>query len=167
MKIRFPVDLSEAESKLVTRLHKRSQFYVFLRSIRHRLLDDAMQDELKTMYSDKPRGITPVPAAQLVLMALLQAYENVSDEDAIENAITNDRWKLVLGTLGSNESPCCEKTLVLFRQRMVGHGMSNKVLAKTIELARQTKLFDYKKVGKLRVVFDSAPLRGVTEAPPG
>lgn len=159
MKMSFPVDLSEAESNLVTRLRKRSMFYIFLRSIRHRLLDDAMQDELETMFS-KPRGTVAVPAAQLVLMALLQAYEKVSDDDAIENATANDRWKLVLGTLGSDDSPCCKKTLVFFRQRMVEHGMSNKVLDKTIELARQTELFDYKKVGKLRVVFDSAPLRG-------
>jgi hypothetical protein len=160
MKISFDVDLSEAEDNLVKRLGKRSKFYIFLRSIRHRLLDDAMQNELEAMFSDKPRGKVAVPAAQLVLMALLQAYEKASDDDAIENAIANDRWKLVLGTLGSNESPCCKKTLVFFRQRMVEHGMSNQVLDKTIELARQTKLFDYKKVGKLRVAFDSAPLRG-------
>jgi hypothetical protein len=160
MKISFPVDLTEAEQQLVSRLGKRSKFYVFLRSIRHRLFDEAMQDELETMFSDKPRGTPPIPAAQQVLMGLLQAYESVSDEDAIEEAVTSDRWKLVLGTLGSDESPCSKKTLVFFRQRMVEHGMSKKVLAKTIELAKETKLFDFKKVGKLRVAFDSAPLRG-------
>ena len=156
MRIIFPVGLTEA---LVNRLGKRSKFYVFIRSIRHQLFDDAMQGELETMFSAKPRGTFPIPAAQLVLMGLLQAYDSVSDKDAIEHAIANDRWKLVLGTLGSNESPCSKKTLVFFRQRMVKHNMGEKVLAKTIALAKETKLFDPKKLGKLRVVFDSAPLR--------
>jgi len=160
MRIIFPVGLTEAEQALVKRLGKRSKFYVFMRSIRHQLFDDAMQEQLETMFSDKPRGTPPIPAAQLVLMALLQAYDSVSDDDAIEHAIANDRWKLVLGTLGTNASPCSKKTLVFFRQRMVKHEMGDKVLAKTIALAKETKLFDPRKLGKLRVVFDSAPLRG-------
>jgi hypothetical protein len=112
------------------------------------------------MISDKLGAAPSIPAAQLVLMGLLQAYESVSEEDAIEQAITNDRWKLVLGTLGSNESPCSKKTLVFFHQRMIEHNMSEKVLAKTIALAKETKLFDPRKLGKLRVVFDSVPSRG-------
>jgi transposase len=131
MRLIFPVGLTEAEQALVKRLGKRSKFYVFMRTIRHQLFDDAMQEQLETMFSDKPRGTPPIPAAQLVLMALLQAYDSVSDDDAIEHAIANDRWKLVLGTLGSNASPCSKKTLVFFRQRMVKHNMGDKVLAKT------------------------------------
>jgi hypothetical protein len=154
------VELTEAEKSLISGLGARSSFYVFLRKVRHQLFDAPMQRELDTMFLPKPRGNKPVPAAQLAMLSLLQAYTSTSDDDAIEECMANDRWKLALGTLGSKAPPCSKKTLVFFRSRMVKHGMFQKLLAKTVELAGETKLFDPKKVGKLRLAIDSAPLRG-------
>jgi hypothetical protein len=160
MKWTFPVELSEAEQSLTSRLGARSKFYIFLRSIRHRLFDDAFQSELETMFSGKPRGNIPIPAAQLAMLALLQAYESASDDAALEETKADDRWKLVLNSLGATKPPCCKKTLVFFRQRMVEHEMDKRLLAKTVQLAKETGLFDPKKVSKLRLAIDSAPLRG-------
>jgi hypothetical protein len=160
MRWNLVVKVSEAENSLISGLGARSKFYVFLRKVRHQLFDAAMQRELETMFSPKPRGNKPVPAAQLAMLGLLQAYTSTSDDDAIEECKANDRWKLVLGTLGSKCAPCSKKTLVFFRSRMVKHGMFEKILAKTVQLAKDTGLFDPKKVGKLRIAIDSAPLRG-------
>lgn len=152
--------LTEEEESLISGLGPRSKFYVFLRKVRHQLFDEAMQDELETMFSSKPRGNKPIPAAQLAMVTLLQAYTSTSDDGAIEECKANDRWKLVLGTLGSKSAPCSKKTLVFFRSRMFKHGMFEKLFAKTVQLAKDTGLFDPKKVGKLRIAIDSAPLRG-------
>jgi hypothetical protein len=88
-----------------------------------------MQRELETMYSPKPRGNKPAPAAQLAMVSLLQAYTSSSDDDAIEGCKANDRRKLALGTLGSSSPPCSKKTLVFLRTRIVEHGMFEKLLA--------------------------------------
>ena len=101
MRWNLVVKVTEAEESFMRGLGARSKFYVILRKVRHQLFDAAMQCELETMFSPKPRGNKPVPAAQLAMLSLLQAYTSTSDDDAIEECKANDRWKLALCTLGS------------------------------------------------------------------
>lgn len=52
-----PRDLTKDESDFVRTLRRRSNFYVFLRQIRHLLVDEPFEQALGTAYSDKPRGV--------------------------------------------------------------------------------------------------------------
>ena len=68
MRWNLVVKVTEAEESFMRGLGARSKFYVILRKVRHQLFDAAMQCELETMFSPKPRGNKPVPAAQLAML---------------------------------------------------------------------------------------------------
>jgi hypothetical protein len=160
MRWQFPIEMSASEQELCCRLGVRSRFYCFLRRVRHLLFDGEFQALLASMYEDKARGLKPVAPALLAMVILLQAYTRASDAEAIECVKADLRWQLVLGCLDV-QAPCfCQKTLAFFRLRLIGTGMDEELLARTVQLARDSKLFDPKKVGKLRIAIDSAPLEG-------
>lgn len=62
------------------------------------LFDPAFQDELASMYRDGDEGKEAVPPAQLAIAILLQADTGSSGAEAIENAVVEARWRMVLGT---------------------------------------------------------------------
>jgi len=71
------------------------------------------------------------------------------------------RWQMVLDRLGSEEPAFGQGTLSAFRARLIRHDMDRRLLERTVELARTTKAFDFKKLPKtLRVAVDSSPLEG-------
>lgn len=155
MKWQTPKRLTESETRLIGRLGRRSRFFVFLREVRDELFDDAFQNELASVYA--PRGQAPVPPALLAMVTLLQAYTGASDAEAVEVAEMDRRWQLVLGTLGVDEAPFGQGSLVRFRARLVGAELDQRLVDRTVELARNTGKFGWK---KLRVALDSSPLRG-------
>src|SRR5690606_18493497 len=95
---KVPAELTTREKRLVARMRKRSRFFVFLREIRAELFDEDFQNELAAAY--EPRGQEPVPPALLAMVMLLQAYTGTSDAGAVDEAEMDQRWQLVLGTLG-------------------------------------------------------------------
>jgi hypothetical protein len=102
-----------------------------------------------------------VPPALLAMVVLLQSYLGTSDAEAVELAVVDLRWQMVLGCLGATEPPFSQGALPAFRERLIAHEMDRRMLERTIELARSTKEFDWKKLPKsLRVAIDSAPLEG-------
>ena len=119
MRWEFAEDPTERELKVVRRLQRGSKFYVFLWKIRSELFTPEFQDELAAAY--KPRGQAPIPAAQLAMVWLLQAYTGLSDRDAVEHALFDLRWKLILGTMGSDEAPFGQGSLPRFRARIIEH----------------------------------------------
>jgi hypothetical protein len=139
----------------VAKKKQRSRFFVFLREVRGRLFDDAFQAELEMAYA--PRGQEPVPPALLAMVTLLQAYTGVSDAEAVEAAQMDMRWKLVLGTLGQEDAPFGQGSLVRFRARVVERDLDQRLVDRTVELARTTGGFGWQ---KLRVAMDSSPLSG-------
>jgi hypothetical protein len=147
--------LSAAESKVAQRIRKRSQFFLFLREIRHELFDAAFQRELVSMYA--PRGQDPVPPALLAMVTLLQAYTGASDAEAVDAAEMDLRWQLVLGTLGEPAAPFGQGSLVRFRVRLIEADLDQRLLERTVELARQSGKFGWQ---KLRVALDSSPISG-------
>lgn len=70
---RPPVEPSFCEQTIMTRI-KRAKLFVFLRSHRHELFDDAFQEELAALYAPSSRGHPPIPPEQLALAIILQAY---------------------------------------------------------------------------------------------
>jgi len=143
------------EARVAGGLRRSSQFYRFLWEIREELFDDAFQDELAQAYS--PRGQAPCPPAVLAMVNLLQCYTGTSDAGAVDAAENDRRWQLVLGTLGWDDAPFGQGSLVRFRARMIEHDLDRKLLERTVDLAKKTRTFGWK---KLSVMLDSSPLEG-------
>jgi len=153
----FQSDLSRIEKLVMKRLTRTGRLFAFLRMHRHELFDEAFQDELAAMYSDMPRGTAPKPPALLAMVTLLQAYERKSDAAAVEEAVFDRRWQMVLDCLGTDDPVFSQGALVDFRDRLIKHNMDKRLVERTVELARTTNDFGH---AALRVALDSAPLWG-------
>jgi hypothetical protein len=151
-----PTEMSVEETKVAKRLHRVGRFYVFLREIRRELFEGGFEEELEGAYK-KARGTEPLPPALLAMVTLLQAYDQVSDADAVITAQMDKRWQLVLGCLGAEEAPFSQGALVSFRDRMVLHDLDRKLLDRTVALAKAKGGFGWQ---KLKVALDSSPLLG-------
>jgi hypothetical protein len=113
------------------------------------------------MYRATGAGSEPVAPALLCMGLLLQAYTGVSDAEAVELTIVDARWQLVLDCLGADSPLFSQGTLAQFRARLIGAGLDRRLLERSLELAKQTKEFDWKKLPKeLRVAVDSRPFEG-------
>jgi len=113
------------------------------------------------MYRDTGAGKDPTPPALLAMALLLQAYDGASDAEAVELTVVDLRWQMVLDRLGKDEAAFAQDTLREFRERLIRGDMDRRLLERTVELARRTKAFDWKKLPKdLRVAIDSSPLEG-------
>ena len=95
-----PVAVSTREKRILNRVRKRRRLFAFLREHRHELFDEAFQRELEAMYRQTGSGKKPVSPALLAMVLLLQAYDDVSDAEAVECAAFDARWHLVLDCLG-------------------------------------------------------------------
>jgi Transposase DDE domain/Transposase domain (DUF772) len=156
-----PQPLSRRESLIMKRLQRTRKLFSFLRTHRHELFDDAFQEELEAMYRHTGAGEEPVPPALLCMALLLQAYLGTSDAEAVELTILDLRWQMVLGRLGAEEPAFGQGTLQKFRERLIANDMDRRLLERTIELAKKTAEFDYKKLPKsLRIAVDSRPFEG-------
>ncbi|HYQ91141.1 MAG TPA: transposase, partial [Candidatus Competibacteraceae bacterium] len=152
-----PQDLSPAEEKIATRAAKRKKLFVFVREIRTELFEPAFQEELAGMYRQTGAGKPPVPPALLAMATLLQAYTGVSDQEAVELTLDSKRWQLVLDGLEAEEPLFSQGALFDFRMRLISTGMDQRLLERTVELARTRGGFDAK---TLRLALDSSPLWG-------
>ncbi len=149
------------EEWLLKRLRRTRKLFAFLRDHRHEIFDEAMQAEFESMYRDTGAGKDPVCPAMMAMAALMQGYLGVSDAEAVELTVVDLRWQMVLDRLGSTEPVFSQGAFQEFRQRMIRHDMDRRLMEKTIQLARSTEAFDFKKLPKtLRVALDSSPLEG-------
>ena len=151
-----PVELSEQEEQIVKRIRK-AKLFVFLRQHRHELLDEALQQELASLYREAERGQPPIAPAMLALALILQAYMGISDDEVIEATLMDRRWQLVLDCLDTEQAPFSKGTLVAFRQRLIEAHMDRRLIERTIEVATQSQAFGSR---ALRAALDSSPLWG-------
>lgn len=157
--IRWEVEraLSSAEVAICKRCIRNGRLYSFLRRHRHELFDEGFQAALAAMYADTAKGHPPVAPALLAMVTILQAADGISDEGAVNEALFDRRWQMVLGCLGAEEAPFSQGVLVEFRERLLAHGLHLRLIEASVELAKRTGEFGYK---QLRVALDSAPLHG-------
>jgi hypothetical protein len=151
----MPTELSADEAAVARKLHRIGKFYVFLRTIRSELFDDAFQAELAAVY--QPRGTQPIPPALLAMVLLLQAYDQIGDAEAVVTAEVDRRWQLALGCLGTDRAPFSQGALVAFRERLIAHNLDKTLLDKTVTLAKARGGFGWQ---HLRAALDSSPLLG-------
>ena len=155
------VEPTRREEAILKRLDRTRKLFKFLRLHRHEIFTDEFQVELAAMYRQTGAGERPVPPALLCLVVLLQAYLRTSDAEAVELAIMDARWGLVLDCLGADDPPFSQGVLQSFRERLIAHDMDRRLLERTVEIARTTDEFDWKKLPKeLRVGVDSRPFEG-------
>src|ERR1044072_8537685 len=109
-------ETSAREESILKRLKTTGKLFAFLRLTRHRLFDEAFQQELVAMYSDTPRGMPPKAPAMLAMVVLLQAYEKKSDAAAVHEALFDVRWQMVLDCLDKEGPAFSQGVLSDFRQ---------------------------------------------------
>jgi hypothetical protein len=149
------------EQFLLKRLDRVRKLLGFLRLHRHELFDDAFQDELASMYRTTGAGKEARPPAMMAMAMLVQGYLGMSDAEMIELTVVDLRVQMVLGCLGAEAPPFSQGALQEFRERLIGADLDRRVLERTVDLAKATKAFDYRKLPKtLRVAIDSSPLEG-------
>jgi hypothetical protein len=140
------------------RLVRVRALFGFLRLHRHELFDGAFQETLEGMYRTTGAGAPPVPPALLCMVIILQGYVGASDAEAVELAVVDLRWQMVLGCLGAENPSFSQGALQAFRERMIAHELDEVLLQRTAALVRAGvgTASDEKTVSKaVRVAVDS------------
>ncbi len=156
-------ELTKQEQFLMKRLTRVRALFGFLRTQRRRLFDAPFQSELDAMYRDTGAGTAPHPPALLCMVLLLQGYVGASDAEAVELAMVDLRWQMVLDCLGASEPPFSQGALSAFRERLIEHQMDRVLLERTVALVREgiASKGEGQSLSKaLRVAIDSRPLVG-------
>ena len=157
------VELSKQEHLIMKRLKRVRALFGFLRTKRDVLFDDGFQAQLDEMYRDTGAGEEPHPPAMMCMVLLLQGYVGASDAEAVELAVMDLRWQMVLDCLGASEPPFSQGALVAFRERLIKSGMDRALLERTVALVRDgvaSKGEGQALTKALRVAIDSRPLVG-------
>jgi hypothetical protein len=156
-----PVAPTRQEQVLLKRLDRVRKLLGFLRLHRHELFDAPFQEELASMYRTTGAGKDALPPAMMAMATLVQGYLGISDAEMVELTVVDLRVQMVLGCLGAEQPAFSQGALQEFRERLIAADLDRRMLERTVELAKQTKGFDYRKLPKtLRVAIDSSPLEG-------
>jgi len=158
-----PVALSKQEAFLMKRLTRVRTLFGFLRLRRHELFDEAFQQRLFAMYRDTGAGEAPNCPALMCMVIVLQGYVGASDAEAVEMALVDLRWQMVLDCAGASEPVFSQGALQAFRERLIECDMDRELLDKTVELVRAgsvTKAEGTALSKAIRVAIDSRPLAG-------
>jgi hypothetical protein len=158
-----PVELTNQEQMIMKRLNRVRPLFGFLRLNRHKIFDEAFQQQLEHMYRQTGAGEEPHPPAMLCMVLLLQGYVGASDAEAVEFAVMDRRWQMVLNCLDAEEPPFSQGALQAFRQRMMAHEIDRVLLERTAALVREgvlTKSEGQSMSKAVRVAIDSRPLAG-------
>jgi len=153
-------ELSDREKRLISRTKSR-KLLPFLRRYRSEILSDEFQAELESMYRDTGAGKEPISPGLMAMATLLHDYLGASDAEMVELTEVDLRVQMVLDLLGNENRAFSQGAFSDFRQRFIRAEMDRRLLERTVEIARRTKEFDWRKLPKtLRVGIDSVPLEG-------
>jgi hypothetical protein len=127
----------------------------------HEVFDESFQEELEGMYRDTGAGKAPVPPALMAMATLVQGYLKASDAMMVELTVFDLRVQRVLDCMGSSEPAFSQGTLCEFRQRLIRTQMDQRLLERTVQVARGQREFDARQMkASLKVAIDSRPLEG-------
>lgn len=154
-------DLSKKEELLCKHLKRVRTLLVFLREWRHEIFDDAFQRKLSSMYRDTGAGKEPITPALMAVATLVQDYLAVSDAELVKLTVFDETVRMVLDHFEQDAPAFSQGAFSDFRQRFIRADMDRALLERTIEIAKRSKGFDWRKLPKtLRVGIDSVPLEG-------
>ena len=151
------VECSALEERTL-KLCKKQKLWSFLRRYRHVLLDDEVRADLGSMYArGSRRAGEPIAPERLALAMLLQVAFDVPDHEVPTLTAVDRRWQMVLDCMGAEEPILSQGTVFNFRERARENGFMERLLQKTVVLARESGGFSAK---RLRALIDSSPLVG-------
>lgn len=127
----------------------RDTFYGFLALNRDRLFPD---EQFASLYCPD-NGRKSVPPGLLATALVLQAHDKVSDEEAVNRARYDMRWKVALG-IGMKDRPFAKSTFQLFRAQLILHGEAREIFLSSLKEARRC---GFLKRGKKKLVIDTTP----------
>jgi hypothetical protein len=154
-------ELTKEEEAICKHLKRVRTLLVFLRRHRREIFDDDLQKELGSMYRDTGAGKEPVIPALMAMATLVQDYLAVSDAEMTKLTALDLSVRMVLDHLDERGAAFAQGTFTDFRHRLIRFDMDRRFLERTVEIAKRTKEFDWRKLPKtLRVGIDSAPLEG-------
>jgi hypothetical protein len=131
----------------------RGTFYGWLAEQRGELFPDALFAGLYAHGWGRPS----VPPSLLATALVLQTYAGVSDDEAVQRAAYDLRWKVALGT-ELDVRPFAKSTLQEFRAQLVVHEEQRLLLQESLKAAkRRGKLARQR---KLKVALDTTPILG-------
>jgi len=137
-----------------TNLYQRyvgeDSFYAFLARSGKLFRDEDFADFYR--FGGRPS----VPPSQLCVALILQARENVSDEEAIERTAYDLRWKVALG-LELEQKLCAKSTLQEFRAKLILNDKYHAIFERSVEECRRSGLLSR---SKLEVAIDTTPIFG-------
>lgn len=107
-------------------------FYAQMGAVNEELFRD---EDLAGMYSDDT-GRPSCPPSLMSSVQLLQFYEDVSDEEAVQRMEFDIRWKVALN-LPLDFVPPHPTTLGKFRQRLLVHSQERYAFNRLIQVGRQ------------------------------
>src|SRR5215210_8195833 len=110
----------------------RDTFYGWLASQRGELFPD----ELFAGFYIDGWGRPSVPPSLLATALVLQTYAGVSDDEAVQRATYDLRWKVALG-LEVDARPFAKSTLQEFRAQLVVHAEQRTLFQASLELAKR------------------------------
>src|SRR5215204_5668314 len=114
----------------------RQNFYGFLASQRDELFRD---EDFAALYCSN-NGRPSVPPSLLATALVLQAYDDVSDDEAKQRADYDLRWKVALG-VGLEARPFAKSTLQEFRAQLIVHAEQAAIFGRSLELAKRQGKF--------------------------
>jgi Transposase DDE domain len=155
-------ELTKQEEVVAKHLKRVRTLLVFLRRRRCEIFNDDFQQELESMYRDTGAGKEPIIPALMAMATLVQDYLAVSDAEMTKLTAIDMSVRMVLDHLDGDGAAFAQGTFSDFRHRLIRFDMDRRLLERTVEIAKRTKEFDWRKLpGTLRVGIDSAPLEGV------
>lgn len=107
-------------------------FYGRMGALSHVLFED---EDLKEMY-DPNTGRPSLPPSLMSGMLLLQFYDDVSDEEAVERTLFDLRWKVALD-LPTDYAGFDPSSLSVFRKRLVENGQERYAFDRLVQVGRE------------------------------
>jgi hypothetical protein len=114
-----------------------------------------LDDDFALLYHDR-RGRPSTPPSLLALVLLMQSYEGISDEEAIEHTACDLRWAAVLRRHAGTYL-CAKSTLQLFRAHLLLHEAHRIMLQRSLSEARKKGLL---RGQHLAAAVDTKPILG-------
>ena len=130
----------------------RTTFYGWLATEGPRVYPDGDFRELYVLDN----GRKPVPPSQMIRMVLLQWYDKVSDEEAVERTKYDLRWKTALG-IEDHEGLCVKFTLQTFRGKLLLSERGRAILERSVKACREAGVLRSRKI---RASLDTSPIIG-------
>jgi hypothetical protein len=110
----------------------RRTFFGYLASERGELFRD---EDFANLYCPN-NGRPSVPPSLLATALILQAYDDVSDEEATRRAAFDLQWKVALG-VELVERPFAKSTLQEFRAQLILHEQTRAIFQRSLEVAKR------------------------------